>query len=192
MIKKFEIIFNDLKKKDILVLPRTLEKYKHQGWMSTVYTVKTNKGKLIIHLVKLVKEHKINQIWDKFSGLATIFSFHKEIPAPRILYSRLSGEVFILVQEFFEGRPAGKRVLRETIISDKWSSNRYLIIPEVLRLLANVHKVHLNGFGWPIIQNSLLIGKHDTWKNFFDANIFIWLEEIGRADRRLSLDNSNK
>lgn len=184
-----DIVFKNLREIGVFLLPDTLKKHKHQGWMSTVFVIKSNKGPLIINLVKLVREHQINRVWDKFSGLSMILSSHSEIPAPRIFYSGIIGEIFVLVQKFFTGLPAGKRVLAETIISDDWHANKAIIIPNILRILANVHKIHLNGFGWPIFKNFSLTGVYNTWKEFFDNNAFRWIKIVCQADRRLLLSN---
>ncbi|OGI26199.1 MAG: hypothetical protein A3J76_01255 [Candidatus Moranbacteria bacterium RBG_13_45_13] len=183
----FKVVFRNLSKQGICALPQTLKKHTHQGWMSSVYTVESNKGKLIIHLIKPVKEHQKNRIWNKFYGLSRILSSQPGIPTPKILYSGLVGKTFVLAQFFVSGNRAGRRILKRTIISDKWEASKKDIMPNIFHALAGIHKIHLEGFGWPILRNKQLKGKHKNWKSFFEHNYPFWLKKIHEADRRLSL-----
>lgn len=186
----FKIIFKNLSKRGIFVLPETLKNYQHQGWMSQVFVVESNMGPLIIHLIIPVKEHHLHKVWDKFYGLSKILSSRPDIPTPKILYSKLIGKTFVLTQAFMSGTRAGKRVLRGTVISDKWETSKKNVLPKILATLAKIHKIHLKGFGWPILRGSSLKGRYATWKNFFEFNSPLWLKELHQADRRLSLKNT--
>lgn len=186
----FQIIFKNLSKKGIFVLAETLKNHKYQGWMSDVFLVESNKGLLIIHLISPVKEHQLNRVWDKFCGLSKMLPLYPNIPAPHILYSGLIGKTFVLTQNFVFGARAGKRVLKGTVISDRWQAKKGNILPNVLAALADIHKIHLEGFGWPILRGSSLKGKYTTWKSFFEYNYPLWLKELHRVDRRLSLGSS--
>jgi thiamine kinase-like enzyme len=185
----FKVIFKNLSMRGIFVLAETLRNHKHQGWMSRVFVVESNQGPLIIHLVNLVKEHRLNKVWDKFHGLSKILSLHKNIPTPNILYSKLIGKTFVLTQNFSSGIRAGKRIIKGDIISDKWEINKKNVLPIILHALANIHKIRPKGFGWPILHSSLLKGKYFTWKKFLEYNYMLWLKELHRADRRLALEN---
>jgi len=183
----FKVIFKNLSKKGIFVLDETLKIHKYQGWMSNVFVAKSNKGLLIIHLINPVKEHQLHKVWDKFFGLSKILFSHPEIPTPHILYSELIGETFVLAQSFVSGTRAGKRVLRDAVISDKWKTQKENILPNILAALASIHKIHLKGFGWPILRGSLLRGKYATWKECIEYNYPLWIKEIHQTDRKLSL-----
>jgi thiamine kinase-like enzyme len=187
----FKVIFKNLSARGISVLPETLKKHKYQGWMSSVFTVESKRGLLIIHLVRPVKEHQRNKIWDKFKGLSKILSSHLEIPAAKILYSGLVCNLFVIVQFFIHGSRAGKRVLNETVISDKWYINKADTVPNILRALASIHKIKPRGFGWPVLRVYQLVGKYKNWKEFFQYNYPLWIKEIRKADRRLFLKNNS-
>jgi thiamine kinase-like enzyme len=168
-------------------LAETLSKYKYQGWMSTVFVVKSNKGPLIIHAVNPVKEHLRNKVWNKFYGLSKILSSHPEIPTPKILYSKLVGKTSVLVQNFSSGSRAGKRVLIDGIISDKWSRGKKEILPYILLNLAKIHKINFRGFGWPLLCGHSLRGGYLTWKNFFESNYPTWIKKIYESDSKSSI-----
>jgi thiamine kinase-like enzyme len=185
----FKVIFKNLSKKGIFILTETLKSYKHQGWMSKVFVVESNHGPLIIHLVNLVREHHLNKVWDKFYGLSKILSSHQNIPTPHILYTELIGKTFVLTQNFSFGIRAGKRILKEDVISDKWEVNKKNILPNILQILAGIHKIQFTGFGWPVLSGSSLKGKYTTWKKFLEYSYPLWLKELHRTDRRLSLKN---
>lgn len=187
----FKTLFKNLSKKGVFVLAETLKSYKHQGWMSDVFIIESDRGALIIHLIEPIKEHQLNKVWDKFHGLSKILPLRPLISAPHILYSGLIGKTFVLAQDFMPGTRAGKRVLRGTIISDTWRAEKENVLPNILCTLASVHQIRFKKFGWPALHGSLLEGKHTTWKNFFESNYPLWLEELHRADQRLSLGNSS-
>lgn len=185
----FNPLFKNLSKKGIFVLAETLKSHKHQGWMSDVFVVESNKGPLIIHLINPVKEHQLRKVWDKFHGLSKILSSHPDIPTPSIVYFELIGKTFVLTQKYAPGIRAGKRILEGTTISDRWRTKKKHILPKILRVLACVHKIHFKKFGWPILHGSLLEGEYTTWRNFFEHNCPLWLKELHRADRRFSLES---
>lgn len=157
--------------------------------MSNVFIAKSNKGSLIIHLINPIKEHRDNKVWDKFYGLSKTLPLYPQIPAPYILYSELIGKTLVLTQNFVSGTRAGKRILKKTIISDKWNAKREDVLPNILVALANIHKINLKRFGWPTLRHSsLLKGKYATWKSFFEYNYPLWLNKLHKADKRLFLE----
>lgn len=160
-------IFNELEKKKIFVLPKSLKKHKHQGWMSAVFVVESNIGPLIIHVSSLVKEHQRNKVWEKFSGLADLIAVHPKIPAPPIHYAGLLNNKFVLVQDFLDGFPAGKRILENNIIFDSWHLDRTEIMQKVLKVLSAVHKIQFKKFGWPVLNENKLNGSHYTGRAYF-------------------------
>ena len=185
----FKVILKNLSQQGISVLPKTFKKYKHQGWMSGVFIADSNRGRLIIHLINPVKEHRLNRVWDKFHGLSKILSSHSKIPTSNILYSRFLEKKFVLVQSFIAGNRAGNRVLKKNIIYDKWKVQKKDVLPDLLRVVADIHKINLKGFGWPVLDNNSLKGKYKTQKEFFEYYYPLWFREIQKADRRLSLKN---
>lgn len=182
-------ILEKLSQQGISVLPKTLKKYKHQGWMSGVFVADSNRGQLIIHSINPIKEHRLNRVWDKFYGLSKILNSHPNIPTSDILYAGLIGKKFVLVQSFIIGNRAGNRVLGKTIIYDKWKVRKKDILPDLLRVVADIHKINLKGFGWPVLDSDSLKGKYKNQKEFFEHYYPLWFREIQKADRRLSLKN---
>jgi thiamine kinase-like enzyme len=186
----FITIFKILSRKGISVFTETLKKHKHQGWMSSVFTVESDNGTLMIHLINPIREHQRNKLWDKFHGLSNVLSAHPKIPTSKIVCSKLIGKVFVIVQLFITGKRAGVRVLNKTVISDKWIAKKGNIVPGVLNILASIHAIHLNGFGCPVLKNGKLEGKYKTWKKYIESNYPLWIKEIEKADQRLALKDN--
>jgi len=154
--------------------------------MSTVFVVKSNIGPLIIHVSSLVKEHRRNRVWEKFFGLADLIAAYPEIPAPTIRYAGLLNSKFILVQNFLDGSPAGKRILENNIISDNWRLDRAEIIKKILRALSAAHEIKFKKFGWPGLKTNRLEGRYKTSKEFFGKEAPRWIETIKKADKKFS------
>ena len=183
---EFKIVYDELKRKGILVAANTIRKYQYQGWMSTVFTVESNIGLLIILVSQLIKEHRRNKVWEKFSVLANLFKLHPEIPTAEIYSAGLKGEVFILVQSFLNGSRAGKRVLNKNVIIDEWRADREVVIKQLLTVVAKIHKVKIEGFGWPIKYRHKLKGSHNSWKSFFQKEVSLWIQSVRQAEKRIS------
>ena len=185
-IPNLDFLLEQLKRKGIFISAKTIKKHQYQGWMSIVFTADSNIGPLIIHLVRLVEEHKRNKVWEKFSGLAKIFAHNPEVPTARILYAGIIEDTFALVQNYLTGVPAGKRILEKNVISDVWQANKNITVQKILYALTKIHKMQLKGFGWPVLANDSLAGPHKTWKMFFKKEVPRWTGVILETDRKLS------
>lgn len=155
--------------------------------MSSVLEVESNIGQLIIHSTDLVREHRKNKVWEKFSGLADLLPTYPNIPTPHIYFAGLVDKKFMLVQKFSEGAPAGKRILINNIISDVWRTNRTETVRKILISLAAVHNVILELFGWPRLKSGTLKGSYPTWLDFFEIEAPRWIRIVTETDVRLKL-----
>ncbi len=186
--RKFSLltpVLGSLRTKGIVVDPNTAKVHDNQGWMSTVFTVQSNRGKLIVHEADLVSEHMRHEVWDKFAGIAAILAAHPEIPAPAMHFTGFVDGKLMLVQDYKEGVPAGKRFMKDGVITDEWSADKLETAKRILTALASVHKIGLQGFGWPILKDNKLQGPYSSWKGFFETESPHWIEEINKADQRL-------
>jgi hypothetical protein len=179
-----------LKDSGIEISAESIEKHSNQGWMSSVHSVDSNIGKLMVHNVKLLDAHVQNKVWDKFTGLASIFKSNKEIATAQIYFSGLLDGNFILVQQYLEGQTLGKRILKDGNIVDERTIPGTGIISKIALALSAVHAVTLDKFGWPVLENGQLRGTHDTWNTFLKAEIPKWIGALESADMRLGHDMS--
>jgi thiamine kinase-like enzyme len=175
-------IAKELKDKGIIINIDTVKPYKYQGWMSSVFTAESNIGTLIIHLANLVEEHKLNKVWEKFSGLSALLTAHPEIPTSTIQYVTFLKGKLILVQNFICGNPCGKRILSQGIFSDQWNFEQQDIRKKILITLAHIHNLHLDDFGWPTLKDDALSGGHKTWKEFFKIESPRWIVAVKKKD----------
>src|SRR4051812_28850680 len=89
-----------LQKQGIVLRSETAKKHTYQGWMSTVFTVESSAGALIIHSARLIEEHVKNKVWEKFAGIKDILAAHPSIPAPEIHYAGFHDGFLLLVQKY--------------------------------------------------------------------------------------------
>jgi len=181
----FNSIFENLKSRNIFVDTKTIQPFKHQGWMSSVFIAESNIGKLVIHSANLVNEHKRNLVWEKFKGLAPLLDLHQEIPTSNFCYIVVHEGNLILAQKFINGIPCGKRILKQGVISDQWTYDQIEIVKKVLNILADTHNITLKGFGWPILNDEQLNGKYKTWQGFLATESVRWVETINQTDQKL-------
>ncbi|MDA2922640.1 hypothetical protein MYX07_05260 [Patescibacteria group bacterium AH-259-L07] len=179
-------VLRELKSRGITLAMSTLTKHKHQGLMSTVFTVQSNKGELIVHISKLVEEHRRNKVWEKFSGLAKLIKLHPEIPTAPILCAYHDDGIFVLVQKMLDGDPAGERILKKGVFIDEWHADK-ILVRQVLKALAAVHAIQLEKFGWPVVSpHGALKGLYRTFKEFFEKESPLWIETIVESNKKFS------
>lgn len=182
----FESLFNALKEKGVFVQPDTLQKYQQQGFMSRVFTIVSSKGKLVIHITNLVEEHQRNRVWEKFLGLAKLFTDHPEIPTAPFYYSGLIDNNFFLVQSFLDGRQAGNRILKDNIFADEWGVDKFSTVEKSLKEIAKIHAIRIENFGWPVLAGEKLKGSYPTWAAFLQDKIPQWIQGVEESDKKLS------
>lgn len=159
MNKAFAKIFSQLGKLGIVISGSSLKKHKHQGFMSTVYTADSNRGELIIHVIKPVEEWVRQRIWEKLVGVNSLLLKRSEIPTSEFLLSGKIGNEYFVVQKKLEGKPAGKRTLINDDVIDIWfSGKRKILIPQIQKILAKIHKIKLPGYGWPLVVKGKIKG----------------------------------
>lgn len=166
-----------LQNRNISITAESVEKHRYQGFMSTVYTADSSRGKIVIHVADLVEPHVRDKVWEKFEGLASLLASHPEIPTPKFLYSDYADGKLILVQEFSEGERAGMRTLHDSGISDEWHADQDKVFPAIIEVMAKVHAVEMEGFGWPNIHKEFS-GPYSTWDAFLTKETSRWIGAI--------------
>lgn len=176
-------IISRLTQEGVVVSPESIQKHQHQGFMSTVYTADSSEGKLVLQVTRLVDEHRRNKVWNKFKGLASILDSHPEIPTSRFLLADVIDDQLAVAQTFLEGERAGQRVLRGVEIIDEWSAREEEILPEVLRVLATLHTITLDSFGWQATNVGEKVTS-PTWREFIERESPAWVASLS-ADESL-------
>ncbi len=183
--EKFHLIFNKLKDKGIFAKITTLKEHDSQGFMSAVYTVYSNIGFLIIHIIKPVTEWKNHKIWEKIKAIGDLLENFPNIPAAKIYLSGKIKKEYFLVQKKLEGKPAGKRRLSFLAVKDDWvKNNPDIFIPEIQKIIADIHNIKCVGYGWPLLRAGGLEGKYRTWKDFFLKEAPLWMKSVKSGDRK--------
>ncbi len=185
MSADFKTIFSKLNKNGVVVVPASLKKHAHQGLMSSVYGVNSNRGQLIIHLIQPGAEWKRQRIWEKVSGIAHLLEKFPEIPTAEFVLQGKIGNRYFLVQKRLPGKPAGKRLLVNNDVLDVWSGNRdKTYLPQLQKLIAKTHKIRRKGYGWPVVKNGEVVGRYRSWRAFFEKELPVWLKSVKKGDLR--------
>lgn len=58
-----------------------LKKHGRQGLMSTVHTVRSNQGELVVHIISPAQEWIRQRIWEKLPAAASLLENYPEIPS---------------------------------------------------------------------------------------------------------------
>lgn len=183
MPKEFKAIFAKLKAQGIIVDPSKLQKHKHQGLMSTVYTVDSNRGELVVHLIRPASEWLRQRIWEKLLGIGNVLTHYPELPVAPVFISGKLGGTYFLVQKRLPGTPAGKRAISGTDVVDTWVGNSSkVLVPQIQKLLGKTHAIPCHGYGLLVLQKGKVKGKFKTWKGFFETESRQWLKNIQKAD----------
>ena len=190
MNQNFARIFSKLKRQDIFVDASSLKKHKHQGFMSTVHTVDSNKGTLVIHVIQPTQEWVRQRIWEKLIGVGNLLSKFREIPTSEFLFNGKIGSKYFVVQKKLEGKPAGKRTLINDTVVDIWFGKKAKIyIPQIQKIVARIHKIKRRGYGWPRAIDGEIRGQYKSWRKFFEKEVPLWLRSVSSGDSRLGKNN---
>ena len=186
MNQDFARFFSQLKRRGIFVDIPSLKKHKHQGLMSTVYTMDSSQGELVVHVIKPTEEWVRQRIWEKLMGVGNLLSKFPEIPTSKFLLNGKLGNKYFVVQKKLEGKPAGKRTLIYDAVVDVWLGKKAEIyIPQIQKIVARVHKIKLSGYGWLQVTEGKARGRHKSWREFFEKEIPLWLKSVSSGDARL-------
>jgi hypothetical protein len=183
MPKEFKAIFAQLEARGTVADASKLKKHKYQGLMSTVYTVGSNRGELVVHLIRPAPEWLRQRIWEKLLGIGNVLTQYPELPVAPVFISGKLGGTYFLVQKRLPGTPAGTRAISGTDVVDMWVGNSSgVLVPQIQKLLGKTHAVPCHGYGILQLQKGKLKGEFKTWKEFFESESEQWLKSIQAAD----------
>lgn len=169
--------------------PKPLES---QGFMSKVFTLDSNEGKLILHLSDIQKEQKRQKTWEKINALGSLLEHFPEIPTAPVLCSGIGGKKYYVVQYMLPGKPAGMRILRDGLFYDlrhTWSKS---IAEDIERIVARINQIPLRGYGWIVQKKDGVGGRYRTWQAFLEREFSLWTKEIARAEGNTTLTDKLK
>ncbi len=181
-------VFSRLATQGIHADKSSLRMHHSQGFMSSVYTLSSDRGNLILHVVSPISEHVRNETWRKLVFLGKFLTIHQQIPSAEVLLGERIGEKYFIVQQMLDGEPAGTRDLNGLNVIDRWNSpeaNQY--IQQIQEILASLHTIPVQGAGWPMMQGDTLTGRYASWREFLQGEIPLWLESLERTDEIVDL-----
>lgn len=164
--------------------PSGLKKHIHQGYMSHVYKLPSSSGNLIINIAKPTKQHILHKTWEKLQAISLLMREKTNLPVSEMILAERTKNNFFTVQLELPGKTAGKRSITGYVVVDKWFRNKKYLINEVQKIMAEIHKIRLAGFGWPVVKNGKLRGKHGTWPEFFREETEYWLKSLKQVEKR--------
>ncbi len=176
----FDALFLKLKTLGIEIEPATLKKHSVQGFMSSVYTISSSAGELVLHMLTPKAEQARQRTWEKAAGLYTLLE-QQGIPSARVLAVEEEDGVYTSAQEKLPGTSAGVRVRKGMTIVDQWAVPRNLF-SDIEKMLAKLHSTHVAGYGWIVADAGSIRGAYKTWEAFLENEINFWLATIRPLD----------
>lgn len=184
-MKDFELICQRLRGKGIDVALTSIHKHLYQGFMSQVYAASSNRGNLIIQIVHPLAEQERLKVWDKFTGIWNLVKDVPEIPAAEIFLAERISNDYALVQRMLPGTRAGERVIEDDRIYDRWDAPLDQYAPHIEIILAHVHRIPMDGYGWLEPNGITVKGMYKTWQEFLLKEYSRWSEGIIKAETAL-------
>ncbi len=182
-MQTWDVIFKDvlpvLTEKGIIIDPTTFVPFEKQGFNSTVGTIESKQGELVVHISTPKPEHVRQKIWEKIEGVSRLLKEHPGIPGVDVLFAeRFVDGTVVLVSKMIVGEPLGERVVEEGKIVDRVYDESKEVPEQVERLVAKIHRLAVHGYGWPQKTDTGVKGSYDSWLAFLDADVPVWLESM--------------
>lgn len=182
MSEQIETILEVLARHDIEHDPNTLTPHHTQGIMSTVYTISTSVGRLIIHYVASSPTQARFRPYEKLPAVSRFLRAIPGVPAAHVLLSFKLPHHYVVVQHMLPGKPAGGITLKDGAITTEWHEPSEQFEQELETIVASIHAAPLNGFGYLLEEDGVLRGDYDSWEGFLTAEIPQYIEGLEAAD----------
>jgi hypothetical protein len=161
----------------------SLSKHPTQGLMSSVYTISTQHGGLIIHVSKLTPTLEYFRIWEKLKPISEFLRAIPGVPAAEVLFTMKWPHHFLAVQRRLPGHSAGTAEFKNDEIVCTWKDAPDIFEEQMEGIVAKVHQAPIEGFGQLIAKEGALRGRYDSWEEFLKTEVPLWLEGIEQGDR---------
>ena len=160
-----------LLKKQVDIYPQTLKVHGRQGNINQVFTIESNKGKLLLHIskhhAKVLQYEKAKRIF----YLSRFLSKHPQIPVPEVLdFGKDSYGNVYTIQIFVEGEGYSQEKGRDSHL-------RHLA-----QIIAQLHQIEMPGAGYIIYKNNRLDTTHQEWCEFLLDSSYKSLKGIYDSD----------
>jgi aminoglycoside phosphotransferase (APT) family kinase protein len=95
--------------------------------------------------------------------------------------------VIVNVQERLPGNIAGTATIVDTSIIYTWLQDKATLMPQIQRMLGEIHSIPVSGFGLPIEKSGKFMGTSATWQECLLEKMSLWLDGLkpGRSLRAL-------
>ncbi len=175
-------ILDALSSAEITHDPSTLKKHHAQGIMSSVYSISSSVGTLIIHYASFSPTQAHFQPWAKLKPISRFLRAIPNVPVAEVLFTLKLPHHYIVVQKLLPGTSAGEIVLENNVITIKWHEPKERYEKQVEDIVSAIHSAPIEGFGTLIVDNDALRGRYASWEAFLTTEISFYIEGIARAD----------
>lgn len=155
-----------------------------QGLMSSVYTLASILGPLIVHYTATSPTREHFRQWQKLRPVSAFLCGIPGVPAAEVLLAERLDDHVVVVQKMLPGTPAGKIEMVGDEIVLSWDETPEVCEQQLEETIAAIHEAPIEGFGELIVQDGRLRGEHDSWAAYLDAEIPFFLDGIAAADAR--------
>ncbi|TXH02865.1 MAG: aminoglycoside phosphotransferase family protein [Candidatus Moraniibacteriota bacterium] len=170
--------------------PHQLITHSHQGYNSRVYVLSSEKGELVIHLAKPFEHYFTDKIWEKLLAVSTFLCKETGLPISRIIFAEPREGYVVSAQEKLPGDIAGTVAIIDHHVIYTWLQNKQILMPQVQRLLAEIHNLPIAGYGFPVEKNGAFVGTYTTWKEFLQERVQLWLNALRSGQGMRTLEEN--
>ena len=168
-----------LLKEHIPIVQASLKEFPSKGFMSRIFSARSDRGAIIIHVSSPVDEQLLQRNPEKMRLVGKVLEQYSEIPSARVYAAgQLSGGRTFTVQSLIEGSPLGDRVLEGNRIVDRVLYQKKDLLPDLLRILARIHSVRVRRFGYFDLGKHGLVGQYPSWKAFLKTESDRWIRVL--------------
>lgn len=174
--------FDALRSRGIEVDLSTFERHPFQGYMSEVYTLRSNIGRLVVHVMRITHAQEHIRAWEKLVPLSRVVRSIQGVPVSEVIFSQRFSGYFVVVQKFLEGENLGRRAISLEGFDDTWGEPREAHLSQLVEIIAKFHQAPVSGFGWLRADGDGIKGEYPTWSSFLDVEIPYWIQHIEKAE----------
>lgn len=164
--------------------PESILLHHCQGLMSSVYTIASSQGSLIVHYTATSPTREHFQQWQKLQPVSEFLRGIPGVPAAEVLLAARLEDHFIVVQKMLPGTPAGRIEMAGDGIVLSWDETPELHEQQLEGIIAAIHETSIEGFGELVVKDGRLRGEYDSWAAYLDSDVPFFLEGIAAADAR--------
>lgn len=167
----------------------SLQRYGSQGLVSSVYSIDTSEGPLIVHHTEKSPSRAHFRAWEKLQPVSRFLRSIPGFPASDVLFSEDFGANYVTAETKLRGQNAGTIAFADDDIVLTWNEHRALYEPQLENLIATYHARPVEGYGNVTETGETLRGAYGSWHDFLNMELPFFADGIQDASVRLGISS---